>query len=112
MKAKAAYKLRDILVDPRNMDGALRRVEGGVQTQDDAVPVSFAVRRGGTYLVDGHHRLAKRVLAYLQSGEENDSKLFDQTITGWVWKKWPYGRDEEMSPDYWIPMDEWLYSER
>lgn len=99
-------KLEDLLVDPDNMDAALRRIGMG---SSEGKPVEVVDHDGALYLIDGHHRIAELVNKYEE--KEDLDALLEVSVPAHISKGWPYD-EEELSPDYWISFAEWVYGDR
>ena len=112
-KKKPAVSLRKIaigllLVDPDNMDRAMRAVVDGFRSRTPDAPVNVTTLDGGLYLIDGHHRIATILLERDADDDvmETEVQALVTAITGI--EQWPFGLSEEMAPENWISLVEWV----
>lgn len=109
VKAKPrTLALAVLRVDPENMERAMRSVADGAVSKTPNAAVNVTEFEGGLYLIDGHHRVSAIALA-----EEDLDVLLQKPIKALVTKvadgeDWPYGLNEEMSPENWVSFEEWV----
>lgn len=106
MKPKT-FTLSQLRVDPDNMERAMRSVSSGARSSTPNEPVNVTQFEGAVYLIDGHHRVAEIALS-----EEDLDSMLNRKVKAKVTRisdieEWPYGDDEELSPENWLSFEEW-----
>lgn len=100
--------LGELLVDPDNMDRAMRAIVDGFRSKTPKAPINVTEYKGGKFLIDGHHRIAAMVFE-----TEDYDELLEKEVEACVTsikslKDWPYEDVEEFGPDNWTSLHEWI----